>query len=93
MGEGSVRLLGISGSPREASTAFVIKNALSYAKKEFKAQSDYFSLHNKTINFCVHCDYCIRTKEGCTHEDDMIEAYEKMENAEAFIIGTPVYNG
>ena len=89
----SVYLLGISGSPREASTAFVIKAALNYATKGSSAKTDYFSLKDKNVNFCIHCDYCIREKKGCIHEDDMTEAYEKMEKADAFIIGTPVYNG
>ena len=89
----SVVLLGISGSPREASTAFVIKEALEYATKKWKAKTDYFSLQGKDINFCIHCDYCIRERKGCIHKDGMTEAYEKMEEAEAFIIGTPVYNG
>ena len=89
----SVRLLGVSGSPREASTAFVIKQALNYATKKFDAEADYFSLQNKNIVFCDHCDYCMREKRGCIHEDDMLEAYDKMERTDAFIIGTPVYNG
>jgi len=93
MGTASVRLLGISGSPREASTAFVIQEGLKYAAEEFNAQTEFFSLQNKDIKFCVHCDYCVREKKGCVHEDDMVEAYDKMEKADAFIIGTPVYNG
>lgn len=93
MGPASVCLLGISGSPREASTAFVIQEGLKYAAERFNAQTEYFSLQNKDIKFCVHCDYCVREKKGCVHEDAMIEAYDKMEKADAFIIGTPVYNG
>jgi len=88
-----IRLLGISGSPRKASTDFVVREALNYAAKKFNAQTDYFSLQNKNISFCIHCDYCLREKKGCIHKDDMLEAYEKMEKANAFIIGTPVYNG
>lgn len=88
-----IRLLGISGSPRQASTDFVVKEALNYAAKEFNAHTDYFSLQNKNISFCIHCDHCIREKKGCIHKDDMLEAYDKMEKADAFIIGTPVYNG
>lgn len=89
----SIALLGVSGSPREASTAFVIKSALSYAKKRFEVETDYFSLHNKKISFCIHCDYCLRERRGCIHNDDMGEAYEMMEKADAIIMGTPVYNG
>jgi len=62
----SVYLLGISGSPREASTAFVIKEALNYATKGSKAKTDYFSLKDKNVNFCIHCDYCIREKKGAS---------------------------
>ena len=88
-----IRLLGISGSPRQASTDFVVREALAYAAGEFNAQTDYFSLQNKNISFCRHCDYCIQEKKGCIQKDDMLKAYGKMEKADAFIIGTPVYNG
>lgn len=86
-------LLGISGSPREGSTSFTVKEALRYAKEKFQIQTDYFSLKNKDINFCIHCDYCIKNKEGCIHNDDMVEVYTKIEKADAFIIGSPVYSG
>ena len=88
-----IYLLCISGSPREASTSFVVEEALKYATKKSKIKADYFSLKDKNINFCVHCDYCIREKKGCIYEDDMTVVYEKMEKTDAFIIGTPVYNG
>ncbi len=93
MKDPNVLILGISGSPREASTSFVIKEALDYAAKNPKIKTDYFSLKNKIINFCTHCDYCIRERKGCILKDDMIGAYDKLEKADAFIIGTPVYNG
>jgi multimeric flavodoxin WrbA len=93
MGTNQIHLLGISGSPRDASTAFVIQEGLKYAAEKFNAQTEYFSLQNKDIKFCIHCDYCIREKKGCVHEDAMVEPYDKMEKADAFIIGTPVYNG
>ena len=93
MAKRRIRLLGICGSPREASTAFVIAEALKYAKKEFKANTEYYSLRKKKINFCIHCDYCVRERKCCVYDDAMVEAYDKMEKADALIIGTPVYNG
>ena len=93
MGTSPVHLLGISGSPRDASTAFVIQEGLKYAAAKFNAQTEYFSLQYKEIRFCTHCDYCVREKKGCIHEDAMVEAYDMMEKADAFLIGTPVYNG
>ena len=90
----SIRILGVSGSPREASTAYLVKEGLKYAEKSSKpVVTEFFSLKGKTINFCVHCDYCVREKKGCVHNDDMLEAYEKIARADAFFVGSPVYNG
>ena len=45
------------------------------------------------MKFCIHCDYCVRTKQGCIHKDDLVDLYGKMIWADAWIIGTPVYQG
>jgi multimeric flavodoxin WrbA len=87
-------ILGISGSPRLGSTDYIINEALSYAKSKNTAiETDYFSVHNKKLNFCIHCDYCIREKKGCVHKDDMMELYPKLQRADAYILGSPVYQG
>ncbi len=70
-----------------------MKEALSYAEEKFGAKTDYFSVKGKTLNYCLHCDYCIREKKGCAQKDDMTLAYEKLQKADALIIGTPVYQG
>jgi multimeric flavodoxin WrbA len=88
-----IKLIGISGSPRIASTDSAVKMALSYAEEKHDADIDYFSVHNKQINFCIHCDYCVRKKQGCIHKDDMAELYPKLEWADAWILGSPVYQG
>ncbi len=89
-----IRILGISGSPRRMATDFLIQEALRIAKEECSADTYYFSVKGKTLNFCIHCDFCIRTREGCVHKDDISgELYERMLWADAWIIGTPVYQG
>jgi len=93
VGEQEIRLFGISGSPRKASTDYIVREALRYASSKYDAVTEYFSAQGKTLNFCIHCDYCIREKKGCIHDDDMAEVYEKFRWADAFIIGTPVYQG
>ncbi|MFX1520877.1 MAG: flavodoxin family protein [Promethearchaeota archaeon] len=96
MSNDRIKILGISGSPRIGSTDFAVNEALRYAREKFNAQTDYFSVHKKTINFCIHCDYCVRKKEGtCTHKDDALsqELYPKLIWADAWIIGSPVYQG
>ena len=93
MGKTGITLLGISGSPRLKSTHYAVNAALDYARERHGAETDYFSVHAKTIGFCTHCDFCVRKKQGCIHDDAMGELYEQMLRADAWILGSPVYQG
>ncbi len=88
-----LKLFGISGSPRRASTDYIVREALSYAAEKFPVETSYFSAMGKKLNFCIHCDFCIKNRKGCVHNDDMQEVYERLKWADALIIGTPVYQG
>jgi len=89
----TINLLGISGSPRLASTDYVVRDALDYAGQKHAAQTEYITLHNRTIGFCNHCDFCVRKREGCIQKDGMEEIYERLKWADAVLTGTPVYRG
>ena len=96
MNNDRIKILGISGSPRIGSTDFAVNEALRYAREKYNAETDYFSAHKKVINFCIHCDSCVRKKEGkCIHKDDDVsqELFQKLLWADAWIIGSPVYQG
>lgn len=89
-----INILGISGSPRHKATDYAVQAALKYAQEKYSAKTRYFSASGKKLEFCIHCDYCVRKKEGCVHKDDIAsELYEMMEWADAWVIGTPVYQG
>lgn len=90
---GSIKLLGISGSPRDAATAFVVREALSFAESLEDVETEFITVRGKEIKFCIHCDYCVRKKEGCVFEDDVAAMYPSLEAADAWILGTPVYQG
>lgn len=85
--------MGVSGSPRFESTHYAVNEALAYARDNYGVEVDYFSVRKKTIDFCIHCDYCIRKQQGCVHKDDMVELYPKMQWAHAWILGSPCYQG
>ena len=86
-------LLGICGSPRVGSADFVVRAALERMEEQHQVKTEYFSVAGKTIGFCIHCDHCVRTKKGCAFKDDMTQVYPLMEKADAWIVGTPVYQG
>lgn len=93
MTETEIKLLGVSGSSRRKATDFAVNEALRYAHERHGVTVDYFSAHRKSIGFCVHCDACVRKKQGCAFKDDMEELYPKLEWADAWILGSPVYQG
>jgi multimeric flavodoxin WrbA len=89
----TIRLLGISGSPRDGATAFVVREALAFAESLGNVDTEFISVRGKEIEFCIHCDYCVRKKQGCVFKDDVAKMYPSMEAADAWLLGTPVYQG
>ncbi len=87
-----VKLFGVSASPRIAATDWIINEALRYSEGRWNAETRYFSVRGKNLNFCLHCDHCIK-EGGCVHDDGMSEVYSGFEWADAVLIGTPVYQG
>ena len=53
----SIKILGISGSPRKMATDYLVQEALRIAREKYNAETDYFSAKGKKLNFCIHCDY------------------------------------
>ncbi|MFW9823418.1 MAG: flavodoxin family protein [Candidatus Thorarchaeota archaeon] len=86
-------ILGISGSPRKQGTDYAVNYALDYANKKFDFETEFWSVKNKKIKFCTHCDYCIREKKGCVNVDDLQELYPLLENTKFLLIGTPIFQG
>ncbi|MFN3384347.1 MAG: flavodoxin family protein [Archaeoglobaceae archaeon] len=84
-------IVGISGSPRKKATEFVLSKALEIMSEK-GYDTKLFTVRGKQINFCQHCDYCLRHKE-CRIKDDMYELYDLLEKAKGIVIATPVYNG
>ncbi|MEW6308602.1 MAG: flavodoxin family protein [Bacillota bacterium] len=88
-----VKLLGISGSPRKASTEYAVKEALGAAGAVGGVETAYLSLRGKKLNFCLHCDHCLRERGVCVHKDDMPGIMAAVSSADGLIVGSPVYEG
>ncbi len=87
------RLLGICGSPRNQGTEYAVQYALKYAAEKYGFDIEFWSVRNKKINFCLHCDYCVREQRGCVNKDDMEILYNILEQAKFLLLGTPVFQG
>lgn len=86
-------ILGICGSPRKQATEYSVQYALDYAKEKFGFETVFWTVRAKKLNFCIHCDYCVREKKGCIHRDDIKELYPIIEEAKFLVFGTPMFQG
>ena len=84
-------IVGICGSPRNGATEYVLREALR-TLKEKGFETKFFTVRDKKINFCTHCDHCLKFKE-CIFKDDMDTVYNLFKEAKGIVIATPVYNG
>lgn len=86
-----MKVLGISGSPRNGNTNFYINMVLDRLKgKGF--DTEFIHLKDSEIAGCTGCYNCIKAKR-CVVKDDFDLVFDKMVEAEAVVVGTPVYNG
>jgi len=84
-------ILGVCGSPRPQATEYALKQALGMLEG-MGHETVFWGVMGKQIGFCTHCDYCLGGK-GCVIQDDVQELYPLLEEAEAIIFASPVYNG
>jgi multimeric flavodoxin WrbA len=86
----SVKVLGISTSPRRDSNSdLLLQQALDGAKSA-GAETEYIRLRNFNIAPCVECNYCFK-KGVCRVEDDYQVLSSKMLEADRLIFATPIF--
>jgi len=92
-----IKIVGISGSRvKDGNMDAFLKRAMSRLEKHEDAAGEVIGLADKTINGCIHCNWCVRNQaEGkfCTHDDDMGIVYSAILDADGFIIASPAHFG
>ncbi len=89
------KIIVLNGSPRKNfNTAQLLKEAQKGAEST-GAEVEYFNLYDYNFKGCMSCFACQRkdskTEGVCAIPDDLKPILEKCINADAIIIGTPVY--
>ena len=86
-----MKIVGISGSPRHQATENVLEEALrTLTEKGYETK--LWTVRGKWVDYCAHCDYCLKNKE-CVVQDDLQELYVLLAEANGIIFASPVYNG
>jgi multimeric flavodoxin WrbA len=81
-----MKILGVSGSPRNESTARLVQEVLDATGEE----TEFISLKGKNIGGCIACLGCVK-ENTCTVNDDMRELRRKIVDADAYVIGAANY--
>ncbi len=89
-----MKIIAINGSPRKnCNTAALLKKALEGAASK-GAETELINLYDLKYRGCISCFACKR-KNGehgkCAINDDLTPILEKLETADAIILGSPIY--
>ncbi len=89
-----IKILGISASPRKGATEYSLKESLNEVNKISGLSTELILLRNLELNYCIHCDLCIRkeSKFCLVHSENNKEIYEKFFEADGYLIASPVYS-
>ena len=88
------KILGICGSAApKSSTKKLIETALDAAKAA-GAEVEFIDAAKRDIHGCRGCLACKKDQtKFCVQKDDMTPLYEKINAADAVIIGSPIISG
>lgn len=86
-----MKILGFIGSPREGgNTEILVEEVLKGASDE-GAETKSFNLDKLDITTCKACQHCKGNDGECATDDDMQEIYKELKEADAFVLGSPIY--
>jgi multimeric flavodoxin WrbA len=84
------RVLGIVGSPRRGGNTEILVDEVLRGAREGGAIVEKVFLSDLDIAPCQACDSCEETGD-CVQGDDMGQVLERMDRAQVWVLGTPVY--
>ncbi len=92
-----MKVIAINGSPRKKwNTATLLEKALEGAVSE-GAETELIHLYDLNFKGCTSCFAC-KLKDGksygkCAMNDELTHELAKLKNADAVILGSPIYIG
>ena len=88
-----MKIIGfIASSRKEGNTAWAVNKILEGAKAQ-GAETQSWSFSDIDIKPCRGCSGCKKSGKGCVINDDMQNIYAAFADADAVVLGSPVYMG
>ena len=87
-----MKALLVNGSPRPKGCTFTALSELAKTLEENGIETEIIQIGNKDIRGCIACRKCYSTGSGkCIFDDIVNKVAPKFAEADAFVIGSPVY--
>ena len=92
-----MKVIAVNGSPRKKwNTGTLLKNALEGAESK-GAETELIHIYDLNYKGCISCFQC-KLKNGknygrCSMSDDLTPVLERIRQADALIMGSPIYVG
>ena len=93
--ETRMKVLLINGSPRPDGNTFCALQEIENQLKKQGIETEIFQIGARPVRMCINCGGCRRNGgKGCVFDDDPCnEIARKIAEADALIVGSPVYYG
>lgn len=85
-----MKVLGIVGSPRKNGNTDTVVQKVLEGVAESGAETETIYINDLNFKGCQGCGFCNVMPE-CKIKDDMTEVYKKIEEADGFVFGSPIY--
>ena len=89
-----MKVLMINGSPRSKGNTSIALAEIARQLKKHGIESETVWIGNKPVRGCIACNTCYEKPGACVFNDDICnEISARMKEADALIVGSPVYWG
>ena len=87
-----MKVLLVNGSPHAYGCVYTSLTEIAETLKTEDVDSEIFWIGNRAVQGCIACFECRNGHEHCVFQDDLyLNFTSKMKEADAIIIGAPVY--
>lgn len=88
-----MKVVGFVGSPRKKGNTAILVDEVLRGAREAGAETKAYHLNEMDIRGCQGCRACKKQEGICVQKDDMAQIYGEINDADAIVVGTPVYFG
>lgn len=85
------KIVIFNGSPRKDGNTSTILQMIERGAKEHNAQVNSYTLFKMKMSACQGCFGCRINDGDCMIKDELTKAIEEVKEADAIVIGSPVY--